>query len=743
MHKVFRLFVIIVFSFSIFTSFRVAETKAAITFPDVTNYADEIQYLNELGIITGYKNGKFGPEDPIKRLQAIQMILRELKIPLGDAPNPNFKDVKPGDYGYEEIAKAAQLKIISGKENGKFDPYGVLTRGQMAKILVKAYGLKGNYDQDFTDVRFDAGEYPYVQTLAAHNISTGYADGSFGPYQTMKRMHFVAFMARLLSDDFKPVDYSKARIRSIEEIALNEQSVVTIEVYDENEELLSQGSGFIVANQLVATNFHVISGGTSAIAVTATGEEFELEGVAAYDEYYDMALLKPVKRIGFPALPLLNYESVKKGEKVVAIGSPLGFQNTISEGIVSGKQVFEDEYGDVKVVQTTAQITFGSSGGPLLNMKGFVAGINSFGLEQINFALASDYMSDLLVDFIGVNFSSIPTDDFVDMPILEDEEFPEENEEDPSLIEGIPVEEEGKQMLSDLFIDMVHDPKLPVIYGINDFGELVSFNYETNQRRKLSFPFPAESIYSANGELYVTLLKSARSSYSKGSGAIAIVEPLSMTNKTQFDIDIDPYDIIADDNYVYVSSGSDQWTDIKSYDKNTGIQKSSQMIRQQSKIELHPNQDRIYAVNSDSSPRDMEVFFINNGVITKGYDSPYHGDYDMEETLTISPDGRYIFNHVGTIFKASPLRNSDMLFLTNIGIPFNDVAFSSDGSSFYVVNQSNIYEYDYESFQILNKYEISGEGYFCFVQNGNVIIVGEEVPSHSKIPKTFISKLDI
>ncbi|HYK71916.1 MAG TPA: S-layer homology domain-containing protein, partial [Pseudoneobacillus sp.] len=403
----------------VFPSFGTLSVKATTKFPDVTSFRNEIMYLNEKGIISGYSNGNFGPKDSIKRVQAVVMIMRELKLDTKNVADPGFKDLKTGDFGYNEVAKATQIGIISGVTKEKFDPNGLLTRAQMSIILAKAYDLKGVNRYNFKDVRVDSRAYSYIQALAAHNITTGYEDGTFRPDDKMNRMQFSAFMARFLNDDFKPMIANDLGIYTIEEMALNEQSVVTIQVYDEKNELISQGSGFIVSNQLIATNFHVISGGVKAIAVTATGQKYDLSGVVAYDDYLDVALLKPAVRTGMPPLTLASFDQVRQGQWVVAMGSPLGFQNSISQGIVSGKHVFEDETGSVKAIQTTASITFGSSGGPLMNMNGEVIGINSFGIESLNFAIASDYITNLLNPFKGVNFNDLQVKSFASMPVIE------------------------------------------------------------------------------------------------------------------------------------------------------------------------------------------------------------------------------------------------------------------------------------------------------------------------------------
>lgn len=179
------------------------------TFKDVSSYVDEIMYLADKGIITGDPDGTFKPNDPITRLQAIQMILKEKGIvDFSDVPNPGFVDISPGDDGYEEIAKAAELGIINGKMNAQgkryFDPNGKLTRAHTAAILAVAYDLKGTHPTDFKDVPKGNWAHDYISALVANNITTGYSDNEFKPNMNISRQHFAAFMARSLDDQFKP-----------------------------------------------------------------------------------------------------------------------------------------------------------------------------------------------------------------------------------------------------------------------------------------------------------------------------------------------------------------------------------------------------------------------------------------------------------------------------------------------------------------------------------------------------------
>ncbi|MFS0689415.1 S-layer homology domain-containing protein [Sporosarcina sp. 179-K 8C2 HS] len=177
-------------------------------FSDVTQYEDEINFLTGREIINGFPDGTFKPKNDLTRLQAITMILREKGITDFTAPDPGFTDIKPGNHGYERVAKAVQLGFISGKtdKHGKkyFDAGAPLTRGQMAKILVEGYQLPKTKDVTFEDVPVGNGFKDYISVLASENITTGYLDGSFGPNNKLSRQHFAAFMARMLDDKFKP-----------------------------------------------------------------------------------------------------------------------------------------------------------------------------------------------------------------------------------------------------------------------------------------------------------------------------------------------------------------------------------------------------------------------------------------------------------------------------------------------------------------------------------------------------------
>lgn len=162
------------------------------------------------------------------------------------------------------------------------------------------------------------------------------------------------------------------------------KSVVKINVYDKEGELLQTGSGFIAFNKnTLITNAHVITGGHSVEAVSEEDERLYINGVKYYSQDEDIAILKLNNQNSLRPLKITSRYNV--GDKVIAIGSPLGIKNSVSDGIISNY--------DNSQIQHTAPISSGSSGGTLFNSKGKVIGMNSATVtagQNINLAIPID-----------------------------------------------------------------------------------------------------------------------------------------------------------------------------------------------------------------------------------------------------------------------------------------------------------------------------------------------------------------
>ncbi len=138
----------------------------------------------------------------------------------------------------------------------------------------------------------------------------------------------------------------------------------------------SLGSGFIIsANGYILTNAHVVDGADEVTVKLTDKREFKAKVLGA-DKRTDVALIK-IEATKLPFTRLGDPEKLKVGEWVVAIGSPFGFENTVTAGIVSAKGRSLTQENFVPFIQTDVPINPGNSGGPLFNMKGEVVGINS------------------------------------------------------------------------------------------------------------------------------------------------------------------------------------------------------------------------------------------------------------------------------------------------------------------------------------------------------------------------------
>ena len=187
--------------------------------------------------------------------------------------------------------------------------------------------------------------------------------------------------------------------RSVSEVAkATVDSVVLIVVSDEAGKPVTEGSGFIASSDgKIVTNHHVLAGAHSALVKLNNGAFFPVEGVLADDPDHDIAVIK-VSGKNLPVLVLADSDSLSAGDHVVAIGSPLGLENSVSDGIISG---FREDAKGRSWVQTTAPASHGNSGGPLLTMDEKVAGVLTWKAtegENLNFAVPSKLVGVLLTN---------------------------------------------------------------------------------------------------------------------------------------------------------------------------------------------------------------------------------------------------------------------------------------------------------------------------------------------------------
>jgi S1-C subfamily serine protease len=172
-------------------------------------------------------------------------------------------------------------------------------------------------------------------------------------------------------------------------------SVVLLVMEDANGQPMSLGSGFFVREGEIASNLHVVEGASRGYAkVVGQTTKYDIEGITGIDPNRDLVILKSSASRTL-SMSLGNSDALEVGEPVYAVGNPQGFEGTFSQGIVSSIR----QVGSDKLLQITAPISPGSSGGPVLNSKGDVIGVSVatfIGGQNLNFAIPSNYIKALL-----------------------------------------------------------------------------------------------------------------------------------------------------------------------------------------------------------------------------------------------------------------------------------------------------------------------------------------------------------
>ena len=199
------------------------------------------------------------------------------------------------------------------------------------------------------------------------------------------------------------------------------------EAPQQKREAISYGSGFILKDNYIMTNFHVVEDATEVVVSLSDRREYTAE-IIGVDQLSDLAVLK-VKGKDLPIVNVGNSDQLKVGDWVIAIGSPFSFDFSVTAGIVSakGRSIQNNNIGNyVPFLQTDVAINPGNSGGPLFNLEGEVVGINSQiysrsgGYQGLAFAIPINVavdVADQIINsgevsrgYLGVRMSEVDSD---------------------------------------------------------------------------------------------------------------------------------------------------------------------------------------------------------------------------------------------------------------------------------------------------------------------------------------------
>lgn len=234
------------------------------------------------------------------------------------------------------------------------------------------------------------------------------------------------------------VTVTKRKYNAADLFKMANPSVALIEMLNDRGQVVSSGSGFVVNKGEVVTNFHVVQGEENVEAKVsfANGLSIRTRVIKRYDENLDLAVLDISRLSTAPPILKMNGTKVTTGEKMYALGSPRGVSNTITEGMISNNNVVMDGF---PYYQFNASITYGNSGGPLINIYGEVVGIVTAMIEDsqnMNYAVpirqlglldprSSELIADIQIPTLpipygkGDTFEEEPNDEWLKSDILQ------------------------------------------------------------------------------------------------------------------------------------------------------------------------------------------------------------------------------------------------------------------------------------------------------------------------------------
>jgi len=208
-----------------FSSGTLAEETSFKDVKEYTSFYEEIMFLHGEEIIFGYEDDTFRPTEGVTRAAASAMIGRSLGLD-GTKRQSSFKDVPEQSFASGYIASAVDEGIITGFNDGTFRPNQLVTRGEMAIFISRAFDLTTETEAAFQDTAPSMASFEAIQNVYGNGIAKGFSDYHFYPYKTITRGEFSAFLARGVEDSFKqPVE----AVNAVEiELALNDDGSLTL-----------------------------------------------------------------------------------------------------------------------------------------------------------------------------------------------------------------------------------------------------------------------------------------------------------------------------------------------------------------------------------------------------------------------------------------------------------------------------------------------------------------------------------
>ncbi|MBP3580016.1 MAG: trypsin-like peptidase domain-containing protein [Clostridia bacterium] len=361
---------------------------------------------------------------PIKRYEMAELFFNTVPLSYFTKINDvnGIPDVSKKSPFYNVLHTLYEAGVVLGSDDyGTFYPDNSIKRSECAAIITRVAlhenRIKGQLLEKLVTMYAPDGRTKSVKVWAVEEeLAVGW---SLEPFVKMYAPDGrTKYVAKSKVDAEKKVGWSttpfsteekhNTTVLDAEQIyAKCNPAVFTIVMYTKDKEAFSQGSGFFINDMGVAvTNYHVIEDGYYATAhMAGSSREYNISGVYDYDAENDWAVIK-VDCNGNDYLRIGDKSTIVGGAPVYAIGTPEGFEETITRGIISNPS---RELNGYTYIQTDASINHGNSGGPLINKYGEVIGINTMGYGEglgLNFAVpvyqTLNYSTDAVKPFATI-----------------------------------------------------------------------------------------------------------------------------------------------------------------------------------------------------------------------------------------------------------------------------------------------------------------------------------------------------
>lgn len=213
-------------------------------------FYDEMNYLVDKEVITGYEDGTLRPDQVVTRAEAAIMI-GQLKNLDGTQKATNFTDVSKSSKASGYIAAAQEAGFLNGYPDGTFRPDAVINRGDMAILLSNIFTMPLSSNNKFKDVSVNMKAFEPVKAIVSYNITAGYSDETYRPMTNVTRGQFSAFLARGLEPVFKNdthMENSYLRDKTKVYSYQTETDMVLKSRYTDDSELHGEPLGFLWEN---------------------------------------------------------------------------------------------------------------------------------------------------------------------------------------------------------------------------------------------------------------------------------------------------------------------------------------------------------------------------------------------------------------------------------------------------------------------------------------------------------------